>query len=46
MKAQLVLTRSALAQQLAPELGLSADDTARAIETLSIFPAPEKRVRF
>lgn len=37
-QAQLVLTRSALAQQLAPELGLSPDATVRAITALSLFP--------
>lgn len=38
MKAQLLLTQSDLAQQLAPELGLSTDGVARAIAALSIFP--------
>lgn len=37
-KAQLVLTRSALAQQLVPELGLSPEAAGRAIEALSLFP--------
>lgn len=37
-KAQLILLRSTLAEQLAPELALSPEDTERAIAALSIFP--------